>query len=133
MTQHDTSTSTGALVSQLSEEISTLIRDELRLGQTELAAKAKRGGTGLGLFGAAGILALFGLGVLIATAILALALVIDAWLAALIVGVALLVIAGVTALVGRRQVSEATPPLPTQTIDSVKEDVNVLKKRGKHS
>jgi uncharacterized membrane protein YqjE len=123
--------STGELVSRLSQEVSELVRNELRLAQVEVSGKAKKAGIGAGLFGAAGIIALYAGGVLIATAILALALVMDAWLAALIVGVVLLAGAGVAALLGKKQVEQAVPPVPTETVDSVKRDVEAVKK-GAH-
>ena len=123
--------SLGELVKSLSEDSTRLIRDELRLAQAEVSEKAKDLGVGVGAFGAAGALALFGSGVLLATAILALALVLPAWLSALIVGVAVLAIAGVAALVGRKKVSEAAPPVPTDAIASVKRDVNEIKESAK--
>jgi uncharacterized membrane protein YqjE len=121
-------TSTGELVSRLSQEVSELVRNELKLAQVEVSAKAKKAGIGAGLFGAAGIVTLYAGGVLIATAILALALVMDAWLAALIVGVVLLAVAGVAALLGKKEVEQAAPPVPTETVDSVKRDVEAVKK-----
>ena len=124
--------STGDLVSQLSTEISTLVRDELRLAQVEVTDKAKHAGIGVGMFGAAGVLALYGVGVLIAAAVLALALVLDAWLAAVIVGVVLLAIAGVVALRGKRQVAEAGPPVPTQAVENVKADLDAVRHRSDH-
>lgn len=114
--------STGELVSRLSQELSHLVRDEMRLAQLEMSAKAKKAGLGAGLFGAAGIMALLGAGTLVACAVIALALVVDTWLAALIVGAALLVVAGIAALVGRREVAQAAPPVPTETLDSVRRD-----------
>jgi len=123
--------STGELVSKLSQEVSELIRDELRLAQVEVSGKAKKAGVGVGLLGTAGIIALYGVAVLIATAILALALVLDAWLAALIVGVVLLVIAGVAGLLGKNRVAEAAPPVPSDAIESVKKDVAAVKE-GAH-
>jgi uncharacterized membrane protein YqjE len=120
--------STGELVSRLSQDVTELVRSELRLAQVEVAGKAKKAGIGAGLFGAAGIVALYAVGVLIATAILALALVLDAWLAALIVGVVLAVVAGIAALMGKKQVAEAAPPVPTETVESVKRDVEAVKK-----
>lgn len=119
--------STGDLVSRLSQDVSVLIRDELRLAQAEVSGKAKKAGVGAGILGTAGIIALYGVGVLIATAILALALVLDAWLAALIVGVALLAVAGVAGVVGKKRVTEAAPPLPTEAVESVKRDVAAAK------
>jgi len=129
--QHHPDPSTGELVSQLSSEISQLVRDEMHLAQVEVTGKAKQAGIGAGMFGAAGILALYGGGVLIATAILALALAMDAWLAALIVGVVLLAGAAVVALAGKSRMSKAAPPVPTQAMANVREDVDTLR-HGSH-
>jgi hypothetical protein len=123
--------STGELVQQLSEQVSRLVREELRLGQLELAHKGKRAGIGAGLFGAGGLLAAYGVAALIAGLTLLLALALPAWAAALIAGGALLALAGVLALLGRGQVRGATPPLPRQTIDSVKADVDEVKERAR--
>jgi uncharacterized membrane protein YqjE len=120
--------STGELVSRLSQDVAELVRNELKLAQVEVSGKAKKAGIGAGLFGAAGIVALYAVGVLIATAILALALVLDAWLAALIVGVVLAAVAGIAALMGKKQVAQAAPPVPTETVESVKRDVQAVKK-----
>lgn len=123
---------TGQLVSQLSTEVKQLVRDELRLAQLEVSGKAKKAGVGVGMFGAAGLIALYGLAALLATVVLALALVVDAWLAALIVTVALFIVAGVAALVGKQRVAEATPPLPTEAMAGVKEDVDAVRNPGAH-
>ena len=123
--------STGELVSRLSQEVSALVRDELRLARTEVSTKAKGFGVGAGMLSGAGLIGLYALGVFVATAILALALVLDAWLAALIVGVLLLAVAVVVGLVGRKRLSAATPPVPTEALESVKQDVAVLKKGGR--
>ena len=119
--------STGELVSQLSNEVTQLVRDELRLAQLEVGGKAKKAGLGVGMFGAAGLLALYGLGALIATAILALALAMDAWLAALIVAVVLFAGAAVAALLGKRRVEEAAPPVPTRAVESLKRDADAIR------
>ncbi|UZD62660.1 phage holin family protein [Brevibacterium sp. JSBI002] len=119
--------STGELVSQLSEQASRLIRDEIQLAQIEMSTKAKKAGLGAGLLGASGVIALYGLGAGIATAIIALALIMPAWLAGLIVTVLLLTIAGVGALIGKRKVSETTP-VPERTVEAAKETVDTLKK-----
>lgn len=124
--------STGQLVSQLSDEVSRLVRDELQLAKLEVSGKAKRAGVGAGMFGVAGILALYGLGVLITTAILALALAVDAWLAALIVGVVLLAGAGAAALLGKNRVQDAGPPVPTTTVDNLKADVDAVRHARDH-
>lgn len=130
--QHHPDPSTGELVSRLSGEISQLVRDELELARAEVTGKAKEAGIGAGMFGAAGILALYGAGVLIATAILALALALDAWLAALIVGVVLLAGAGIAALLGKRRLGNATPPVPTRAVAGVREDVDTLRHGSDH-
>lgn len=137
MTQHRTTNpvtdqSTGELVSRLSHDVTQLVRDELRLAQAEVTGKAKQAGIGVGMFSAAGLLALYGLGVLIATAVLALALAVDAWLAALIVAVVLFAAAGVAALMGKQRVSEATPPVPERAIDNVKQDVAAVRHPHDH-
>jgi hypothetical protein len=119
--------SIGDLVSRMSEQTSQLIRDELRLAQAEMAAKGKRAGIGAGMFGGAGLLSVFGLGCLVATAVLALAGPVADWLAALIVGIALFAIAGVVALIGKKEVAQAGPPVPIEAVHGVKQDVQTLK------
>ena len=131
-----TTEKTGDLVRQLSEQVSTLVRDELALARVELVEKGKRAGIGVGLFGGAGMFAWYGLGALIVTAILALALALPAWLAALIVAVVLFAVAGVLALVGKKEVSQATPPMPTEAVASTKADVQTVKaavEEGRHA
>jgi uncharacterized membrane protein YqjE len=126
-TSSSSDSSVGDLVKAMSADLSRLVRDELQLAQVELSAKAKTAGVGIGAFGGAGVLAFYGVAVLIAAAVLALALVLPAWLAALIVGVVVLAIAGVAALIGKRKVSEAAPAVPERTVASVKEDVAEIK------
>ena len=119
--------SLGELVSQVSQQIPELVRSEIRLAQAEVAEKGKKAGVGIGMFGAAGVLALYGLGALFATLILVLALFLPGWAAALIVTVLIFAAAGVAALVGKNKVSEATPPKPERAIDGVKQDVATVK------
>ena len=119
--------SVGDLIRNMSADLSTLVRDEIRLAQAEVSEKAKKAGIGIGAFGGAGVVALYGLGVLIAAAVLGLSAVVSPWLAALIVGVVLFLVAGVAALVGKKQLSQAAPPVPTQAIASVKTDVAEIK------
>jgi hypothetical protein len=119
--------SVGELIRSMSADISILVRDEIRLAQAEVGEKAKKAGIGIGAFGGAGVVALYGLGVLIAAAVLGLANVVSPWLAALIIGVVLFVVAGVAALIGKKQLSQAAPPVPTQAIASVKTDVAEIK------
>jgi uncharacterized membrane protein YqjE len=123
--------STGQLISELTDQISRLVRDEARLAQVEVTQKAKRLGVGAGLFGGAGLFAFFGLAGLITTVILLLALVMPAWLAALIVTVVLFVIAGVLALVGKKDVQKGSPPVPTEAIASTKTDIQTVKESAR--
>jgi uncharacterized membrane protein YqjE len=122
--------SAGELVKQLSEQVSQLVRDELRLAQVEMTSKGKRAGVGIGMLGGGGVIALYGLGCLLAAAIIALATAVAAWLAALIVGLAALLAAAAVALIGRNQLSKAVPPVPEQAVDSVKADVAEIKERA---
>jgi hypothetical protein len=121
----------GELVQDLSRQTSTLIRQEMRLAQAELAEKGKHAGKGAGMFGGAGLVALYGVGALIAAAILGLATVIEPWIAAAAIGVGLLVIAGILALTGKKELDEATPPKPEQALESVHEDVETVKARAR--
>src|ERR1700728_3150498 len=93
--------STGELIKLLSEQVSTLVRDELKLAQLEMTRKGKQAGIGAGMLGGGGVLALYGIGCLIACAILGLSRVLEPWLAALIVGAALLLVSAVAALLGK--------------------------------
>ncbi|WP_446213807.1 phage holin family protein [Micromonospora sp. IBSANI012] len=118
--------STAELVQRATEQVSRLVRDELALARAELTRKGKHAGIGIGLFGGGGALAFYGLGALVVTAVLLLDLVMPAWLAALIVAVALFLIAGVLALIGKKQVSQAVPPMPASTVQSLRADVDVV-------
>ena len=117
----------GALVHDMTEQMSTLVRDEMRLAQAEMTQKGKAAGLGIGLFGASGVVAMFGLGTLITTVVLALALAMSAWLASLIVTVVLFAVAGVLALQGKGSVAKATPVQPQEAIEGVKEDIATVK------
>ena len=119
--------STGQLLGQLTEQISRLVRDEARLAQAEVTQKAKRLGVGAGLFGGAGLFAFFGVATLVATAVMALALVLPGWLAGLIVAVVLFAVAGVLAVVGKKDVAQASPPVPTQAIAGVQADIAAVR------
>ena len=119
--------STGQLIGQLTEQISRLVRDEARLAQAEVTQKAKKLGLGAGLFGGAGLMAFFGLAVLISAAVLGLAEVLPGWVAALIVAVVLFSVAGVLALVGKKDVAQASPPVSTQAIAGVQADIATVK------
>ena len=123
--------STGELVKHLSEQASTLARQEVELAKAELTEKAKTAGIGAGMFGGAGLFGLLALGALTTCLIAALATGVDLWLAALIVALVYAAIAGVLALAGKRKTQEATPPAPEQAIESTKEDVQWAKTRAK--
>jgi Putative Actinobacterial Holin-X, holin superfamily III len=122
----------GELVTRLSDDTVRLVRDEIRLARAEMTQKAKAAGVGAGLFGGAGVFAVYGLGVLVAAAVIGLSIAVAPWAAALIVAGALFVLAGVTALMGKKQLGRAGPPLPTEAVQSTKEDVDELK-RGLHT
>ena len=119
----------GELVKQLGEEVSTLVRQEIELARAEMTVKAKRAGVGLGELGSGGIAALFALGALTTCVIAALALVMPLWAAALIVAAVYGVIAAMLVVVGRRQLQEATPPVPERTQQTIKEDIEWARTR----
>jgi Putative Actinobacterial Holin-X, holin superfamily III len=123
--------SVGELVTMMSEQASVLIRDELKLAQLEMTSKGKQAAVGAGMFGASGLVALYGAGCLIACAIIAISGAVAAWLAALIVGAALLAAAGIAALLGRRRMRKAAPPLPEQAVADVKADVEEIRERAR--
>ena len=122
--------STGELVKMMSEHVSTLIRNELKLAQVEMTSKGKQAAVGAGMFGTSGVVAFYGVGCLLACAIIAISGVVAAWLAALIVGAVLLVVAGITALVGKGRMGKAGPPLPQQAVADVKADVEEIRERA---
>jgi len=127
MTTQQSEEPLGAVVHRLSEQLPELVRSELRLAQAELAEKGKRAGVGVGLFSAAGVVALYGLAGLLTTVVVLLDLALPLWLSVLIVTLVLFVVAGVMALLGRKQVAEATPAAPEKAIAGVKEDVEIVK------
>jgi len=117
----------GELMKQLAQETSTLVRQEMQLARAEMTQKGKKAGVGIGILGAAGVVALLALGALTAFFILALDGAMPNWLAALIVALVYAAIAGALAYVGRERVEEAGTPVPEQTVDTVKEDVEWAK------
>jgi MFS family permease len=122
--------SMGELVSSLSEQTSRLVRDEIRLATKELQAKGKHAGLGVGMFGCAGVVALYGVGALVAAGIGGLAMAMDVWAAALIVAAVLFALAGVLALTGKKQVAQAVPPAPEQAMAGVKADIETVKENA---
>ncbi|MDQ6804965.1 MAG: phage holin family protein [Actinomycetota bacterium] len=121
----------GELLRELSEQTTTLMRQELELAKLELTEKGKRAGIGAGMFGGAGVVGLYAVGALTACLILALATAVTGWLAALIVAALYGALAGGLALAGKSKVQQAVPPLPEQATESVKEDVQWTKTRAK--
>jgi uncharacterized membrane protein YqjE len=124
---HDSSI--GDLLKRLSQETSTLVRQELELAKAEATEKGKQAGKGAGMLGGAGVAGLLALGTLSATVVLLLNHAMADWLAALIVTLVWGAIAGVLALRGRDRLKDAGPPVPEQTVQTVKEDVRWAKTR----
>lgn len=123
--------STGDLIKQLTEQTKALVKQEMRLAQVELQEKGKKVGIGAGMFGIGGLVAFFGAATLIAAVVLAVATVLAPWLSALIVGVVLLAVAGGAALMGKKEIEQATPPKPEQTVETVRQDVDHIKASAK--
>jgi hypothetical protein len=122
--------SVADLLKQLSDQTADLVRQELDLAKAELTVKGKAAGIGAGMFGAAGLVGLYAVGALTAAIVLALSLAVTGWLAALIVAVAYGAVAGVLALQGKTKVQQGVPPTPEQTVQTVKEDVELTRQRA---
>lgn len=118
--------SVAELVTNASEQVSRLVRDEMQLARSELVEKGRHAGMGAGMFGGAGLVVLYGLGALILAAIFGLDVALPLWLSALLIGVALLLVAGLMALIGRRQVKRAMPPVPAAASRSLRKDMDVV-------
>lgn len=115
------------LVRRASDDMSRLVRAELQLAKVELTGKARNAGVGAGMLGAAAVFAVYAVGVLLAAAVIGLASVLAPWLSALLIGMALLVVAGATAAIGLGRMKRAAPPVPTETIHSVQADIDAVK------
>ena len=113
----------GDLVRQLSDQTTTLVRQEIELAKAEMTAKGKQVGMGAGAFGGAGLFGLYAVGAITACLILVLSTAVAGWVAALIVGVVYAAIAGVLALIGKKKTQAGAPPVPERAISSTKEDV----------
>lgn len=118
--------STADLVQTVSEQISRLVKDELRLARAELMVKGREAGVGAGLLGGGGLVAVYGVTALLVALVLALAAVMPDWLAAALVGVVLLLVAGAMAVAGRGQVRRATPVMPEETREHVRRDMETV-------
>jgi hypothetical protein len=112
----------GELLGDFANETSDLLSKEIELARTEIGIQVKQAGAGAGMFAAAAVFGILGLGALTACAIAALGLVMDIWLAALIVGGALLIVAGIVALIGRAKMKAVAPPVPERAIGEMKRD-----------
>jgi MFS family permease len=122
--------SIGELVQRLSQQTATLVRQEIHLAQAEMKQKGKQAGIGAGLFGAGGVVALAAFGAFVAGLVLLIGEAVAMWISAFIVAGGLLLVAGVMALIGKKQVTEAIPPKPEAAIDSVQADVAEIKERA---
>jgi uncharacterized membrane protein YqjE len=122
--------SVSELFQRLSQQMATLVREEIRLAQAELKDKGKKAGIGVGLFGAAGLIGLYAAGAAVAGVVLLIAQAVATWIAAFITAAALAVIAAVMALAGKSKVEEATPPKPDAAIHSVQADVAEIKEKA---
>ena len=126
MSEPRTEESTADLVKQAADQISTLVREELALAKAEMSEKAGRAGRGVGLFGGAGLVSLYGILGVLTGIVLLLGKVMTYWGAALLVGVVLLIVAAVLALVGRSEVRQATPPVPREAVRGVRADIDTV-------
>jgi hypothetical protein len=124
--------SLGSLLSSLPDLVSKLIRGEIQLAKQEISAKLKAAGVGAGLLAGAGILAIIFLQIMLAAAVIALALVLPAWAAALIVGGVVLIVVIVLALLGLKALKKGVPPVPTETVQNVKSDIRAFKGEGEY-
>jgi uncharacterized membrane protein YqjE len=131
VTRNGEDRSVGELTKELLRNVSELVRREIDLAKAELAEKVGHLSMGIGLVAAGVFLLVVMVGALTTTAILALATTLDAWLAALIVTVVVGLLAAILLLIGIRAVRRGTPPVPADTVDSVKEDIAWLKTRAK--
>lgn len=118
----------GELVQRASQQLTELVRGELRLAQAEMKEKGRRYGKSGGLFGGAGVVGFLTLQALVATAIAALAVTLPVWAGALIVTALLGAVATAMALTGKKQAGRAAPPKPERAIENVKADVAEIKR-----
>jgi Putative Actinobacterial Holin-X, holin superfamily III len=119
------------LIGDIPGLLSQLVRDEIEQLKAELTTKLKSAALGIGLLAAAATVGVLALITLVFAAILGLAVVLPTWAAALVVSGVLLIIVLILALVGRAQLKRGTPPMPTNTISSIRKDVNTIKGIGK--
>ncbi|WP_106402850.1 phage holin family protein [Actinocorallia populi] len=121
---------TGELIQRATDQLSDLVRAEIRLAVAEVKDKGKRAGIGAGMLGGAGVVAGYGVAALLVAAIAALDLVLPLWAAALIVAAVLLLVALAVGMRGRKEVTEAVPPTPERAVASTRRDINEIKERA---
>jgi hypothetical protein len=126
-----TERSTAELVTELGQQATRLVKDEIWLAKQEMTQKAKQAGVGVGLLAAAAVVIFYAVGVFILVVIAALETALPAWAAALITGVAMVLLAVVLVLLGRRHLRKARPPLPVEAVDNLRQDVETVK-QGVH-
>jgi hypothetical protein len=120
----------GEVAKNLTSDVSLLVRQEIELAKAEMSQKARTAAPGIGMFGGAGIVGLCAAGALTAFAVLVFSIFLPEWAAALIVGAVLAAVAVVLARQGKERVADAGKPIPEQTIETVKEDVEWTKTRA---
>ncbi len=120
----------GEIAQDLTRDLSTLFRQEVALAKAEMAQKARTAGPGAGMIGGAGVVGLMAAGALTAFAVLVLATFMPGWLSALIVAAVLAAVAYVLVKRGKERVKQAGAPIPEQTIETVKEDLEWVKTRA---
>ncbi len=121
----------GEVASQLTHDLSLLVRQEMQLAKEEMRQKGRIALPGLGMIGAAGVVALCAAGAVTAFVVLVLATFLDDWLAALLTGLALGAVAAILAVLGKERVEDAGTPVPEETIETVKEDAQWMKERAR--
>ncbi|WP_338770606.1 phage holin family protein [Nocardia vulneris] len=124
--------SVAELVNDATAQVSRLVRDEIQLARLEVQQKGKLIGRGAGLAGVGAVLGLYGGAALVAAAVFALAIPLPGWAAALIVGAVLLIAAALFAVLGKKDVQRAVPPVPQEAAAGVKQDIETIK-HGSHS
>jgi VIT1/CCC1 family predicted Fe2+/Mn2+ transporter len=122
-----TDRTTAELIGELGQQASRLVRDEIWLAKQEMIQKARRAGTGAGLLGGAVVIVVYAIGAIVLAIIAGLDEAMPLWAAALVTAALLLGLAAVVGLVGRGQLRRATPPLPVEAVDSIKQDVATVK------
>jgi len=119
--------SVAELIHRMSDQSTTLLRQEMRLIQAEMEEKAKQAKAGAGLLTAAGVAGLGAFGAFVAGLILAIGQGLAMWLSAFIVSAGLVLVAAIIGLTGKEKVASAVPPKPEEAIDSIRADVAEMK------